>query len=54
MVGQRTPFDSAQNFEHEKLKSQILLKRESKVIEKRILKGLRLTNLFVSELGVLQ
>lgn len=27
MVGERTPFDSAQNFGHEKLKSKILLKR---------------------------
>lgn len=27
MVRQKTPFDSAQNFGHEKLKSKILLKR---------------------------
>lgn len=49
MVGQRAPFDSAQNFGHEKfeIKSKILLKRESKVIEKIILKGLWLKTLFV-------
>jgi len=54
MVGQRTPFDSAQKFGHEKLTSKILLKRESKVIEKIILKRLWLKNLFVSELGAVQ
>lgn len=27
MVGERTPFDSAQNFRHERLKPKILLKR---------------------------
>lgn len=42
MAEQNTPFDSAQNFGHEKLKikSKIILKRESKIIKKITLKGL--------------
>lgn len=49
MVGHRAPFASAQNFGHEKLKikSKILLKGESKVIENIILKGLWLKTVFV-------
>lgn len=57
MAEQNTPFDSAQNFGHEKLKikSKIILKRESKIIKKITLKGLWLKkNTICLRAGVVQ